>query len=337
MKVAVVVKPKKIEIREVNLPEPNDYQVLCKMIYGATCTATDIHIINDEFIHPIEHPTILGHESIGQAIAIGKKVKNFKVGDIITRVGALEDKEKGLKISWGGFAQYGIAEDSWELEKNGLPLSKFPRTNHIVPDGIDIKTAPMIITWRETLSFMKHIGLKQDMDVLIIGSGGTGLSNGMHAINYNCSVTMIGSMDRKDLALSMGHEHYVDYKSENIENALKELKPEGFDLIVDSIGGTNSLNQALKNIKKGGTVSIYGLNDAKGISLNPMGAPEFTYIPCSYSENETHKEVMDFIKLGKLKSEYWYSHDEIFSLDDIALAYKKLSQRSAVKYLIDLS
>ena len=37
---------------------------------------------------PIQYPTILGHESVGRVIEVGKKVKNFHCGDLVTRVGA---------------------------------------------------------------------------------------------------------------------------------------------------------------------------------------------------------------------------------------------------------
>ena len=45
MKAAVVGKPSVLRVREVPVPEIDDYHVLCETLYGAACSGTDLHII----------------------------------------------------------------------------------------------------------------------------------------------------------------------------------------------------------------------------------------------------------------------------------------------------
>ena len=49
MKVAMVEKAHVLLVREVPDPQIGEYDVLCKMLYGATCTGTDQHIIAGRF------------------------------------------------------------------------------------------------------------------------------------------------------------------------------------------------------------------------------------------------------------------------------------------------
>ena len=174
---AAVVTPKKtLEVRPLPIPRFGPYEVLVEMRFGATCAGTDQRVIDHGHPRPLRYPGILGHESVGRVIAVGEKVTSFAVGDLITRVGAPETEE--ISSIWGGFAQYGVARDWQAMERDGLDeaLYKKSRVNKVVPPDIPERVAPMIITWRETLSYARHIGVQKGMRVLIAGSGANALA-----------------------------------------------------------------------------------------------------------------------------------------------------------------
>ena len=58
-------------------------------------------------------PGILGHESVGKVIKVGKKVKNYKIGDLVLRPAAVYPGQRlGEYYSlFGGFAEFGVATD----------------------------------------------------------------------------------------------------------------------------------------------------------------------------------------------------------------------------------
>ncbi|HIS99319.1 MAG TPA: alcohol dehydrogenase catalytic domain-containing protein, partial [Candidatus Faecaligallichristensenella faecipullorum] len=185
MKAAIVLRPGELAVRDLPMPVPGPYQMLCRIRYGASCTATDQHILDQTIPFPVPLPTILGHESVAEVVEVGKKVRHFKVGDRIARVGAPAYPALGIHSGWGGFAEYGLAGDALAMQRDGLPESEWKnaRVNRLIPEDIDLKSAPMMITWRETLSYITRMGMRPGRRVLIIGTGGNGLSFIRHAAN----------------------------------------------------------------------------------------------------------------------------------------------------------
>lgn len=199
MKAAVVEKFGTLVVRDIPKPKPGDYEVLCEMQYGATCTGTDQHLIRGSFPWPISLPAVIGHESVGRVVEIGPKVRNFRLGDLITRVGV--PAYEGMHSYWGGYTEFGIAMDHWAMAADGLDRAKWEgaRVNQIVPAAVDPRAATMFTTWRETLSFITRMGVGAGASVLVVGSGGNGLSFANHAANLGATrVAMIGAGRLRD-------------------------------------------------------------------------------------------------------------------------------------------
>lgn len=339
IKAAVVFESGKLEIVDLPMPEPNEYEVLCKLEWGVTCTATDSHIINGTIPFSIPYPAILGHESVGRVVSIGKKAANYRIGDLVTRVGMVPCPEQGIDIAWGGYAQYGIAKDHWAMKKDGLPANTASqgRVNQIIPAGISPRVASMMTTWRETLSFLTRMGNLKGKKLLVIGSGGNGLSYAAHGVNLGASVSMLGNMSRKRNAESLGVSNYYDYKHDGLTDIIKQDVQSGFDYIVDAVGKANSLNSVISLAAEKSTLAVYGIDEIKSLRINPMAGKTFTFYNGGYDESETHKQVCDMILDGRLKADVWIDVNNPRPLSDLKAVFDDLSMRKAVKYLIDLA
>jgi NADPH:quinone reductase-like Zn-dependent oxidoreductase len=205
MKAAVIEKPGLLVVRDIPMPPMGEYDALCELLYGATCSGTDHHLLAGRFPWPVRYPTVLGHESIGRVVEVGRRVRHFAVGDLVTRVGTLPTAE--LDVNWGGFAEYGIARDHRAARQDGLPAAEWNsfRVNQVLPAGCDPRAATMMITWRETLSYITRMGIGAGAAVLIIGSGGNGLAFTAHAANLGATrVAVLGSAGREGVARSAG-------------------------------------------------------------------------------------------------------------------------------------
>ncbi len=341
MKAAVITQIGKLEIQQVAMPaEPQEYEALCEMTYGSTCRGTDLNVIAGRHRVPVALPTILGHESIGRVIRIGSKVKSFKVGDYIARVGAPFGVQPGMNASWGGFAQYGIAKDHFEMKKAGIPESEWIKNtvNKVIPADIDEKQMPMIITWRETRSYLQRIGVKKGARVLILGSGGSGLAHAQNAHIMGAFVCQTINTARKDIFVKAGVDCCFDYKSENLVEELHQACPEGFDVLVDAAGYAASVNQVLPLLKKNAVVGIFGWAERFHYALNPFLAERSFYCYCDgYDEAETHEAVVADMRAGRLDASLFYDIENPIPLDDIAKAYERLKNGDALKYLIKLN
>ena len=79
MKEVVITGPKQYEIREVPVPKPGDGEVLIQMKAAGVC-GSDVHQFLGENPNAV-FPRVPGHENAGVIVAVGKDVKNIKVGD----------------------------------------------------------------------------------------------------------------------------------------------------------------------------------------------------------------------------------------------------------------
>lgn len=341
MKAAIIEQFGTIVVRDIPEPRPGDYDVLCELLYGTTCTGTDLHIIDGTFPWTGPLPTVPSHESVGRVVCVGCKVKHFRVGDIITRCGTPASPDGRISVTWGGFAEFGIARDHWAMSADGLPPEQWQgyRVNQVVPTGVDPKIAPMFTTWRETLSYIIRMDVAPGASVLIVGSGGNGLSFAVHAANLGVSVVaMLGAARMEAAARTMAGVHmYIDYKSENLGRILKEICPEGFDFIIDAVGRAGVSDQVLPVLKPGGIYGTYGIDDLGKIVIDPSKSRgDFTVHACSYDEAETHQQVSEFVLRGKLDAGLWYDMDRPFPLDAIAEAFAHVRGRRSPKALIRL-
>ncbi len=336
MKATIVEAPHVLTVREIPIPKVGDYYALCEILYGATCSGTDLHIIKGRYPFGVDYPTVLGHESVGRVIEVGAKVRNIKTGDIISRVGT--PPVGGYSSTWGGFAQFGLACDHWAAKDDRRPREEWyaDRRQQVVPPDIDPAHATMIITWRETFSYITRIGVEAGASLLIIGSGGNGLSFAAHGVNLGCSpIVMIGNSRRREVGLAVGATDYFDYKAKDVHTAVKEAYPEGFDFIIDAVGKKSVLDAALGHVKDGGTVTIYGVDDYGKCMLNPVNAPgSFTYSSPGYDETEVHEQIVGLVQQGKLDASLWLELAKPFSLGEINEAFAAVEQRKVVKALV---
>lgn len=340
MKAAVVESPGVLKVRQVPDPQVGEYDVLCRLLFGATCTGTDLHLIDGVFPWPPAYPAILGHESVGRVIEVGKKVRNFKIGDLVTRVGAPRLLSAGIDICWGGFAEYGLARDHWSMQNDRQPAGEWTgyRVNQIVPPGIDPRSATMIITWRETFSYLKRSRIDANNSLLVVGSGGNGMAYIAHAANLGVTpLVMLGSSAREEMAKRLGAEYYIDFRDQNWKQKLSAIRPAGFDFVIDAVGKQNSAQIALEQVRRNGVLGIYGVDDFGKPLLDPFRARgPFRFNPNEYDEAEAHAAVTDYIMAGRLEASAWMNLDHPTPLDQIAEAYASLRRKEHIKVLVEL-
>ncbi len=338
MQAAVVEGPNRLVVKSIPEPRPGEYQALCELLYGATCSGTDSHIIEGSFPWISPYPTVLGHESVGRVVELGPKARYLKKGDLIARVGT--PPVPGYSVTWGGFAELGVATDFRAAQEDGLPPSVWGgcRMQRPLPPDTDPAAATMFVTWRETLSYGTRIGFGAGKTVLVIGSGGNALGYIAHAANAGCALrVMIGSTLRADAARRAGATHFLDYKAPGLKEAAGKLCPDGFDIAIDAVGKVGLADLALALLRRGGTLGIYGIDDYGKLALNPDAARgSFSVYRDYLDEAETHEQVVALYQAGKLDASVWLDLAHPFDLGRIADAFDALRARRVVKALVRL-
>lgn len=331
MKAAIVEAAGKLLVRDLPEPPYGDYEARCELLCGSVCAGTDTHLVHNHapFCYWVKLPIILGHESVGRVVAVGAKVRNLKPGDLITRVGC--PAVGGVTPGWGGFAELGIATDWRAMQEDGVAGWQDKTVQQILPADIDPAIGTLFITWRETLSYVTRMGVRPGAAVLVIGSGGNGLALVAHARNLGATrVAMVGAAARQPQAILAGATEYRDYRREDCWQALEN----GFDFVVDSVGTAANVQRGQPCLKTGGTLGIYGLDEAGKLALAP--GRSFTFFNGGYDEAEAHDAVLKFYRAGRLNPAVWQDRSRTFALADIGRALEAVATRTLVKPLVRL-
>ncbi len=341
MKTALLEQLGSLTVRDVADPVAGPYGALCKNLYGATCSGTDLHLIEGRVSWAIDAaPTILGHESIGQVIEIGQKVRNYKVGDLVTRVGAPPAADGSYDATWGGFAELGVATDHWAMAEDGVDESEWAgaTVNQVLPAGSDPKACTMMTTWRETFSFISRMKVQAGEKVLILGSGGVALSYVRHAANLGVRrIDVVGNRARREVFMEAGTSHFFGYTDDAVAWLVSGGCPEGFEVVIDAVGSQATIDLALQNVVAGGRLGVYGIEEMGKTQIDEDKARGPFTVHDGYDEAEYHNEVVALMQAGKLDADMFLDLDNIYPLEKINDAFDAVRNRTCIKAVVQLS
>ncbi len=161
-----------------------------------------------------------------------------------------------------------------------------------------------------------HIGEPQPGETVVVSgaAGATGSVAAQIAKLKGCQVIGIAGGQSKCSWLidEAGLDHAIDYKSENVEQRLRELCPDGINVFYDNVGG-ETLQAAIANIAKFGRIvlcgAISGYNDAEPAAgpNNLMNLVKFSvrmqgFIMFDFLEqiDEAYRDLGQWLAQGKL-------------------------------------
>ncbi|MGC0335281.1 NADP-dependent oxidoreductase [Streptomyces sp. SLBN-8D4] len=267
MKAFVVEKYGKDGARAAEVPEPvvGDREVLVKVSAGSV-NPLDKMVRNGEFKQLLKYktPFVLGHDVAGVVTRVGSAVRGFKAGDEVYA------RPRDLRI--GAFAEY-IAIDQDDVAPK--PASLTLQEAAAVP-------LVALAAW-QVLVDRAHVQPGQKV-LIHAGAGGLGSTVIQLAKHLGATVATTARTDSEELVRSLGADVVVDYTKEDFSKVLS-----GYDLVLDSVGGTN-LEKSLTVLKPGGlAVSVVGPPDA-GFAKQ-LGAPSFMGLVMSTLSRKVRKRA----------------------------------------------
>ncbi|HJQ15207.1 MAG TPA: NAD(P)-dependent alcohol dehydrogenase [Anaerolineales bacterium] len=279
--------PDVLQLAEVAKPEPNENQVLVKVI-AAAANPLDWHGMRGEpFIarmgNGLRKPKDqrLGADIAGRVEAIGSSVTEFKPGDeVFGAVGA------------GGFAEYVCTR-----EKN-LALK---------PVNISFEAAAAApVVGFTALQGLRDTGqIRPGQKVLVNGAaGGIGTFAVQLAKSYGTEVTGVCSTSNLDLVRSIGADYVVDYTREDFTRNGKQ-----YDLIYCAIGNRSAFDYR-RALKPQGICVIAGFtsmpllfgNMILGPLVSKRGGQKVTGMGMSNANKEDLLAIQELLKTGKVVS-----------------------------------
>lgn len=225
--------PDVMQLKEVEKPIPQGNEVLIK-IYATTVTSADLRIRKADpfpirFFYGFKRPkndTVLGSELAGEIEAVGKNVKQFKVGDPVFA---------GAGISLGANAEYIC------LPEEGAIVIKPTNMTYEEAAAVPFGTTTSLI-------FLRDKGkIQRGQEILIYGaSGALGTAAVQLAKFFGAQVTGVCSTANLELVKSLGADKVIDYTKEDFTQSGKT-----YDIVFDTVG-KSPFSGCLSSLKNNG-------------------------------------------------------------------------------------
>ena len=330
MKAAVLEAIKRIAVKDIPTPIPKDDEVLIKVKTCGMC-GTDLKLYNGQYSARV--PVVPGHEYSGEIVALGKNVRNLKVGQRVVS----DPNESCGKCYWcrnhqpcfckelaaygvlrdGGFAEYCTAS-----EKGVYP----------VPEGVDDETA----AFAEPVSCVVHavdrVNFRSGETVAIIGGGPMGQIHLQFALcSSSRKVILIEPEEtRRQMAKGFGAHVVINPKEgDHKEQVLAETEGLGPDVVVEVVGRADTIELAVELAKRGGQVLIFGFApEGQKASIIPFNvlSRELTILG-SWVNPYSYSRALEVLASGRIQVKPLISNR--LKLDNISEAYKLLEEKPA--------
>lgn len=311
----------------------DDVQI--EILYCGVCH-TDIHISRNEWKGTM-YPSVPGHEIIGKVTAIGKKVKRFKVGEVVG-VGCFvdscgkcgsckEDEEQYCEKGWvgtyngpafggentyGGYSKSIVVKDHFVL-----------KINH--KEKNFAKIAPLLCAGITMYSPLKKWKVKKGMNVGIVGLGGLGQMGVKIAKALGAKVILFTTSENKVKdGLKFGASDVcISSKEEQMAKYMGQL-----DLIVNTVAASHKLDVYLNLLKKDGTMTLVGAPDQPHPSVEVFNLifKRRRIAGSLVGGLKETQEMLNFCAKHKIVSDI-----EVIKMDYINEAYARML-KSDVKY-----
>jgi len=253
---------KPLTIEQVAIPTPGPGEVLVKIVATGVCH-TDLHATDGDW--PVK-PTpafIPGHEGAGIVAALGVGVKHLKEGDAVgiawlhDACGACEycntgwetlcetQHNSGYSVN-GSFAEYAIGSAAY--------VARLPPK----PDFAAL--APILCAGVTTYKGIKETEAKPGEWIAISGIGGLGHIAIQYAKAMGLHVAALDVSEQKlELARTLGADIALDARAPDAAAQIVKQTGGGAHGVLVTAVSPMAFGQALKLVRRKGTVSLVGL------------------------------------------------------------------------------
>jgi L-iditol 2-dehydrogenase len=327
MKAALLVEPRKIQIENVQPPEPGPDEVLIRVILAGIC-GSDYSLYNGKF--DVSLPVIPGHEAIGRIEKLGSDVSGLAVGQRITIQPNFSCHDCTLCLS--GHDNICPAKVRLGVDTDGVfaEYAKVPaRYVWSIPDGLQDEVAVFAEPLAAVAHALKIMAPRKGDRTLILGAGVMGLLT-LQMAALNGAIVSACDINQKRLALAkrLGAAQVIDanHPTESVSNT--------FDLIYETCGADSALAQAIQLAAPGGKIVILGLAGKDYPVPTVLIVRKELQIMGSMIYTDEFPQVLNLLKSGRLNTEPLIS--ERLPLSELDRALSEFAAPNRVKMLVTI-
>ncbi|MEH2137539.1 zinc-binding dehydrogenase [Nostoc sp.] len=238
-----------IEIVEVPISQPAASQVLIQNKFAGVNGGFDTLLCRGDvpYVNLIP-PFDLGVEAVGEVITVGENVKDFQIGDAVITT-----------ARGGGYREYQVIDANLAVKVREAT----PELLTLMPTGVSALVA------------LEQVGEMKSNEVVLVtaAAGGTGhIAVQLAKLAGNHVIGTCSSEAKASLLRELGCDRIINYRTENLNQVLKEEYPNGINLIFDCVGKT-IFDTCVENLAVRGRLVVVGF-----ISEYAKNAEEITQL-----------------------------------------------------------
>jgi alcohol dehydrogenase, propanol-preferring len=300
-----------LQCNEAPTPQPAGTEVLLKVLAAGVCHS-DLHLADGYFDlgggkrmsledRGMKLPVTLGHENVGEVVAVGPQASGVKVGQrmlVDPWIGCgkcapclrNEDNLCTAMRSLGVFSNGGYAD---------YMMVPHPRYLFDIGDLPPERVAPLACSGVTTFGALKKVTTLTREPAVIIGAGGLGLMClALHQkMGGHSAIVVDIDPAKRDAAKKAGAAAVVDGKAPDAIAQIQTLTNGGAWAVIDVVGSTQSAALGYGSLIKGGRYVIVGLYGGDfTLSLPPIPMRALTVQGSYVGSVPEMTELMELIR-----------------------------------------
>jgi D-arabinitol dehydrogenase (NADP+) len=305
MKAIVYEAPRNFSYRDTADPKITSDEMLVR-IHACGLCGTDLHIHEGEF--GPRFPLIPGHEFTGEIVELGGEVSGFKVGQRVvansnTVCGTCFYCMRGDFLLCENLGAYGVTLNGGFAEYLKVKADRVFAINNL-----SAREAVMVEPTACALHGIEVLDARPGSDVLLFGAGPTGqVLAQLVKLNGAARLVVAAPPGRKlDLISRLAADEVVAMDRQDPEvcrRRIQELSPKGFDCVIEATGAAPVCEEALRFVRRRGTLLVYGVYPEKAFAkFSPFDLfrGEIS-IKGSFAQVDSFSRALAYLESGRVK------------------------------------
>lgn len=278
-------------------------------IAAAGICGTDLKIARGEHrMFPPGTTRVPGHESVGIVSQNNSGQDRFAVGTAVAiapniACGECRPCKRGLGNLCENYESVGLTFDGGFAEQVLIPAAAVTNGNvMVIPEGLDLSVASLTEPIAAVVRGLRPLNITAEDTMLICGAGPIGLIALLIAKHRGVGKIIVSqtSPHRRRIAESLGADHTINPREQDLEKAVKELTDgAGADAIIVATPIGEVFGDALRSAAKGCRVNFFaGLPSGGGevpLDANLIHYNELIVTGSTANTNADNQEALDLL------------------------------------------